>query len=313
MVTVLSIDGGGVRGLIPATILSFLESKFQELDGEDARIANYFDVIARTSTGGLVTALITAPNDNNLPLYAAKDITRFYLEHFPKIFPQNRHHTSAGSLIEAIKGPKYDGKYLQSLVRDVLGEMRLDQTLTKVVIPTFDIKLLQPTIFTTYEAKTEVLKNPLLSDVCISTLAAPTYLPAHCFETRNPKGEVRNFNLIGGAIAENNPTLLAMNHITKEITMGNEDFLSIKPIDYGKFLVISLGAGSSKKDGKYNAAMAAKWGVLGWLYRDGNSPIFDVFSEASANMVDIHASTLFHVLQCQTNYLRIQVTPLSLT
>lgn len=87
-VTVLSIDGGGLRGIIPATVLACLESKLQEFDGKDVRLADYFDVIAGTSTGGLVTTMITAPDENNRPLYAAKDIVPFYLKHSPKIFPQ---------------------------------------------------------------------------------------------------------------------------------------------------------------------------------------------------------------------------------
>ncbi|CAK9185856.1 unnamed protein product [Ilex paraguariensis] len=90
LITILSIDGGGIRGIIPGTVLAYLESQLQELNGKDARLADYFDVIAGTSTGGLVNAMLTAPNENNRPLFAAKDIKPFYLEHSPKIFPQKR-------------------------------------------------------------------------------------------------------------------------------------------------------------------------------------------------------------------------------
>ena len=203
IVTVLSIDGGGVRGIIPGTILAFLEEKLQELDGPDARLADYFDVIAGTSTGGLVTAMLTAPDAQGRPLFAAKDINSFYLEHCPKIFPP----VGGGplGLLRSIRGPKYDGQYLHSVVKKLLGDTRVDQALQNIVIPTFDIKLLQPTIFSRYEARNDESKNALLSDVCISTSAAPTYLPGHHFQTKDKDGKPREFNLIDGGVAANNP------------------------------------------------------------------------------------------------------------
>ncbi|KAF9660817.1 hypothetical protein SADUNF_Sadunf19G0003100 [Salix dunnii] len=89
LITILSIDGGGVRGIIPSEVLSVLESKLQKLDedNKDARIADYFDFIAGTSTGGLMTAMLTAPNEKKRPLFAAKDIAKFYQEKCPIIFP----------------------------------------------------------------------------------------------------------------------------------------------------------------------------------------------------------------------------------
>ncbi|XP_078156826.1 patatin-like protein 2 [Carex rostrata] len=304
IVTILSIDGGGVRGLIPAAILTFLESKLQELDGEDARIADYFDVISGTSTGGLVATMLAAPNKQKRPLFSAKDIISFYNENIPKIFPSNRNGT--GGLLASLSGPRYTGQYLHSKVQELLGQTRLHDTVTEVVIPTFDINYLQPTIFSTNEAKVDASKDALLSDVCISTSAAPTYLPAHHFKTKDRLGKTRSFNLVDGGVAANNPTLLAMNHVTKEILIQRGDYFPVKPVDYGKFLILSLGTGSAKQEQKYKAEAAAKWGLLSWLTHDGSNPLIDCFSQASADLVDIHASVLFQALHCEKNYLRIQ-------
>lgn len=309
MITILSIDGGGVRGIIPATILEFLEEKLQEIDGPGVSIADYFDVIAGTSTGGLVTAMLAAPNDKNRPLFAAKDITKFYLENCPHIFPPitgflRRAFRWAFSILN---GPKYSGDYLHKILKKNLGDTRLHQTLTNVVVTTYDIKIEQPAIFSTFKAKQDELTDACLADVCIGSSAAPTYLPAYYFQTKDSFGNTKNFNLIDGGVAANNPTLLALNQVTKQALLRNPDFLlpPSKAQDTGKFLVLSLGTG--QKIASYNATDAAKWSMLGWVFNGGKLPIFDMFSQSSADMVDIHASLLFQAFKSEKNYLRIQV------
>ncbi|KAL6647462.1 hypothetical protein ACP70R_014899 [Stipagrostis hirtigluma subsp. patula] len=311
LVTVLSIDGGGVRGIIPATILAFLEEKLQELDGPNARIADYFDVVAGTSTGGLLTTMLTAPDKSGRPLFAAKDLAQFYIDHSPKIFPQKNWILSkvAGAL-RMVSGPKYNGKYLHSLLRQYLGDMRLDRTLTNVVIPTFDIAYLQPTIFSSFELKHRPSENALLADIAIGTSAAPTFFPAHYFETKDGNGETRAFNLVDGGLAANNPTLCAMSQVSQDIILGNDYFFPVKPVDYGKFMVISIGCGSNRKI-SYSAKAAAKWGIFNWLIKDGTAPIVDMFNSASADMVDIHLCVLFRALRSSQNYLRIQYDQLT--
>ncbi|KAI4316724.1 hypothetical protein L6164_024676 [Bauhinia variegata] len=315
LITVLSIDGGGIRGIIPGVILGFLESELQKLDGEDARLADYFDVIAGTSTGRLVTAMLASPNEKNRPLCSASEIKNFYLENSPKIFPQNKRKLlcNAANMIKASSRPKYNGKYLHKLIKEKLGGTKLHQTLTNVVIPTFDIKHLQPTIFSSFQVKRNPSLDAKLSDICIATSAAPTYLPAHYFEAKDSEGEVtREFNLIDGGVAANNPTLVAIGEVTREIHGGSTDFSPISPLAYERFLVISLGTGSNKVEVKYNAEVkysakeAAKWGILGWLTTGGSTPLIDAFTQASSYMVALYLSGAFQALHSEPSYLRIQ-------
>ncbi|KAL6616542.1 hypothetical protein ACP70R_038812 [Stipagrostis hirtigluma subsp. patula] len=315
LITVLSIDGGGVRGIIPATFIGFLESKLQEIDGSNARIANYFDVIAGTSTGGLITAMLAAPSRSNAkqPCYAAKDIVPFYLKHCPHIFPCR---TRTGlfawffkilDILKMIFTPKYDGKYLHKIVNDLIGDTRVKETLTNVVIPTFDVQHVRPTIFSTFKAKSKTLMDARLADVCIGTSAAPTFLPAHYFETVDRHtGSSRRFNLIDGGIAANNPTLVAMGEITKQIKSQRKEFPKTKPLDYHRYLVISLGTGLPEKEIKFEARCVAKWGIYGWVGQLDTTPLLNMFFHASSDMTDSHVASLFKAIGCSDNLLRIQ-------
>ncbi|KAK4584543.1 hypothetical protein RGQ29_022312 [Quercus rubra] len=204
-------------------------------------------------------------------------------------------------------GPKYDGKYLRSLTNGLLGNLTVKQTLTDVIIPTFDIKLLQPVIFSTNDAKLNELKNARLADICIGTSAAPIFLPAHYFERKNAEGKTRSFDLIDGGVAANNPTMMAITQIRKEMLMQSFELPDIKPTDYSKrMLVLSLGTGEAKREEKYTAAKASKWGLPGWVYGKGATPLLKIYAEASSDMVDIHVSTFFQAIGCKKNYLRIQ-------
>ncbi|XP_078157066.1 patatin-like protein 2 [Carex rostrata] len=307
IVTVLSIDGGGVRGIIPAKILQFLEKELQDIDKEDTRIADYFDLIAGTSTGGLMTTMLAAPgpDPDKKPLFSAKQIVEFYRENSPKIFPSM--WCGFWGLVRSLFGPRYTGKHLREVIEEKLKDTKISETRTRVVIPTFDIKLLQPAIFSTSEGKTNKLKNARLSDICISTSAAPTFFPAHKFSIKDEDdpSNKRDFHLIDGGVAANNPTLLAINHVRRRVILEREKNSKVNAVDYGKLLILSLGTGSAAPDQNYEAPQVAKWGMFRWFYSNGTSPLMEAFNQASSDMVDIHVYALFQELYQKDNYFRI--------
>ncbi|KFK30330.1 hypothetical protein AALP_AA7G247800 [Arabis alpina] len=307
LVTILSLDGGGIRGIIAGVVLAYLEKQLQELDGENVRLADYFDVIAGTSTGGLMTAMLTLPDKTGRPTFAGKDIVPFYLEHAPKIFPQPGFWSPwKPKFTKSLYGPKYDGKYLRNLISKLTGEARLRDTLTNVVIPTFDIKKFQPTIFSSYQTIVNPSLDAKLSDICIGTSAAPTYFPPHYFANEDFQGKMSEFHLIDGGVTANNPTLVAMTAVSRQIEKHNPDMgRELKPLGYNKFLVISVGTGSASKEEKYSAKKAAKWGIISWIYNDGSTPIIDITMESSSDIVHFHNSVMFESLQSEDKYLRI--------
>lgn len=101
---------------------------------------------------------------------------------------------------------------------------------------------------------------------------------------------------------------MAITHILKEILIGKHKFSDMESIDGRRMLVLSLGTGMPKRAEKYNSRTASRWGLLNWVFDNGSSPIVEIFSDASSDMVDIHVSTLFRSLHAEKNYLRIQVT-----
>ena len=102
--------------------------------------------------------------------------------------------------------------------------------------------------------------------------------------------------------------MVAITEISKEIAMNyDKQFPDITPMDSTRMLVLSLGTGAPKLAEKYSAARASNWGSRGWIFDSGNTPILDVYFDASSDMVDIHVFTLFQSHNSEDNYLRIQV------
>lgn len=307
LVTILSIEGDGIKDVISATILSFLESELQALDGEDARLADYFDVIAGTSTGGLVTAMLTAPDENKRrPLFAAKDIKDFYLNHGHKIFPRPRFLSffplAWNFAMRLAFGPKYKESYLEKLIRESLGNTKLHQTLTNVVIPTFNIHGAK-TVFSSYQLKKESNSSldALLSDICIATLGPQTHIPTHCFTTKNDAGEdIRDFMITDGSNAVNNLALAAF----WEVFLGT---VKSPPSPYKGFLVISLGNSPKKSaslvvgDGTDSVVVAK---LKGYIDRITNGAI--ALARNSADALDDRLSLLLTLVNFESKYLHIQ-------
>lgn len=208
-ISILCIDGGGVRGIIPAQVLECLENLLQKFDGKDARIADYFDLIAGTSTGGLIASMLACPDENGRPLFTAKQITEFYMKYSEVIFPRQRSRLlrSVQTQFSLFKGPKYSATSLEQILEDHLKEKRIKDTITDVLIPAFDISLMHPVFFSTAEAKENSAMDVRLRDVCRSTSAAPMYFPPHSFwsDPKDPNAKGRQFNNIDGGIAVNNP------------------------------------------------------------------------------------------------------------
>ncbi|XP_019055361.1 PREDICTED: patatin-like protein 2 [Nelumbo nucifera] len=188
-------------------------------------------------------------------------------------------------------GPFHDGKYLRQIVNEKLGSKLLEDTVANLVIPTFDIKNLQPVIFSTYEVFREEMESKTLEDICIGTSAAPIYLPAHGFKIKSSQGKETEFNLIDGCVFANNPARIAISEVYKELLADEGDndrimdFSSFRNFD--NLLLLSLGTGTPRNERNYNAEQVSKWSTLTWAFNFSNfsSPIVDVISQASADMI----------------------------
>jgi hypothetical protein len=103
--------------------------------------------------------------------------------------------------------------------------------------------------------------------------------------------------------------MVAMTQITKKMLASKEkaeELYPVKPWNCRKFLVLSIGTGSTSEQGLYTARQCSRWGICRWIRNNGMAPIIDIFMAASSDLVDIHVAAMFQSLHSDGDYLRIQ-------
>ena len=266
---VLSIDGGGIRGLIPALVLAEIERRTGQ------RIAQMFDLIAGTSTGGILACGLTVRGEGDMPAHTAEELADLYVTEGPKIFDRSlvKEVTSAGGLIDE----RYDDAGLNAALETYLGDARLNAVLTDVFMTAYDIQDRSAFFFRSTRARTDDSYDFSLAEAARATSAAPTYFEPIAV---TDAARARTYPLIDGGIYAVNPAMCAY----VEVAPGELEVLA------------SLGTGSQTK--AYDIDEVKGWGAIAWA-----KPVIDMIFDGGADTVDFEAAKL-----AGERYVRLQAT-----
>ena len=263
--TVLSLDGGGIRGLIPARILQEPESRTKR------RISQIFDLIVGTSTGGILAAGLSRPPERGGPC-AAEELVRIYSERGREIFSRSfwRGLTTIGGLADE----RYHAAPLYGILEEMLGSTELRETVPDIVLTSYDIERREPYLFKTSKARAGATgRNHLLRDVARATSAAPTYFEPMLLDGERWEGERERRALVDGGVFANNPCMLALSEALYSGTAMNE------------IVLCSVGTGMSDRKIAYEEAK--EWGPLGWA-----RPVISVMMDGMSDSANYHARQL---------------------
>lgn len=272
---ILSIDGGGIRGIIPALILKEIE----ETTGKP--ICDLFDLIAGTSTGGLIALGLTIDNGFGKPKYTAHDLVELYRNEGKNIFDRSVWHKikSIGNLREE----KYPKDGLINVADNYFEDKRLKDVLTDVIIPSYETERRIPWLF-----KSKNAKNPNkpdydfpIKDVALATASAPTYFEPHKINVKNDD----YLSFIDGGVYANNPALCAYTDAKNMFKKKDEEIF-----------MLSLGTGQLTR--RYYYENIKDWGLLDWA-----QPILSCVFDGVSDTVDYQLSNILNTNQ----YFRLQV------
>jgi len=279
LVKILSIDGGGIRGIIPALVLAEIENRTQR------PTAALFDLIAGTSTGGILTVGLTIPKTTKAPLYAAKQMVDMYEREGSSIFSRSVWHrlTACGNLTHE----KYTCGGIERVLLEYFGASRLRDASTDVLIASYEIERSLPFFFRSSLAREHPDYDFPARDVARATSAAPTYFQPMKLPTGTNSDR---YTLIDGGVFANNPAACAL--VEAKTTHP----------DAADYLIVSLGTGELNHGFSYDAAK--NWGLAKWAV-----PILDVVFDGVSKTVDYQLRQLLPDLPGQRQrYYRFQST-----
>jgi len=283
LVKVLSIDGGGIRGIIPAHFLAEIERRTGK------PISELFDLVAGTSTGGILALGLTVPGADGKPAHSAKDLIGLYSSEGHQIFSRSVWHKvrAVGSATEE----KYPASGVEGVLKKYFGETKLKAALTSVLVPAYEIEDRTPWFFSSRDAaKREDFDFPMW-EVGRATSAAPTYFEPAYLEAANDRGY---WALIDGGVFANNPAMCGLVEATFQYREDHGEDPDV--------LLVSLGTGQLTRPIHY--ADAKDWGLLGWA-----RPILSVVLDGVSKTVEFQARELCKVTEgSPARFFRFQVS-----
>lgn len=277
LIKVLSIDGGGIRGVIPSMVLAEIENKTGK------RTAEMFDLMAGTSAGGIITLGLNVRGQNGKPKFSAEQISEIFRNDGPKIF-EKKFLKKYGLIDE-----RYDHRPLVDVLRRYMNRRELYKSYTRTLVCSYDIYNRETVFFKSWRDEYNKFR---MWEICRATSAAPTY-----FEPIQLDFAEKQRVLVDGGVFINNP---AMSAYTEATRLRNDGVLANKPI-----ILLSIGTG--ELNAKIPYEKAKNWGILQWVV-----PILDVVFDGVSDAVDYQLMRVFELTDKDKNkneylYSRLQI------
>ncbi len=259
---VLCIDGGGIRGLIPALVLQEIERR------TGRRIAELVDLVAGTSTGGILACGLTRPGPDGRPRFSAQELAGIYVEEGPSIF--RRSLLKRIFSVEGWVDERYEDDGLNAALARYLGDASLSDALADVLVTAYDIHDRFAFFFRSARARDDPTYDFPLVQVARATGAAPSYFePAEATDVAG----ARTYPLIDGGVYAVNPSMCAYADVAAAGRTGELE------------LMLSLGTGSHTR--AYTFEQTRWWGQLEWA-----RPVLGMVFDGVADTIEFEATTL---------------------